>query len=138
MNEIEHHNMEEQAAMGECMAQALQAILDDHDAEDVKDLYRNIYKYTACGPWLSVQTHDGVWHHYSDLEGIENGNVRALQVGSIIEGSDDVVEGDIMDLMDYTGDKHPEDAAADFDIQVKLVDEEAGAIFDDLNEDEDE
>lgn len=130
MDEIKYEQMQEDVALGQAMADALQAILDDNDAEDVDDLYRTLYKYTECGPWLSVKLHDGSWKHCYQLHGIKNGNVRALLVGSIVEGIDSDVRGEEIDLMKYAQDEHgPEQALADFDHQVEQVNNEACALW---------
>ena len=100
---------------------------------NVASLYRSIYKYTECGPWLSVQLHDGTWKHCDELRGIENGNVRSLMVGSIIENSDAEVPGIVIDLIEY---ETPEDAVAAFNNAVEEVNDLACALWDEANGDE--
>jgi hypothetical protein len=114
MNEREYEEMQESAAIGQMIAANLQAILDDHGATNVADLYRTLYKHTECGPWLSVQLHDGTWKHCHELRGIDNGDVRALLVGAIVEGSDADVVGSVVDLMDYGDEGDEALAVADF------------------------
>ena len=85
------------------------------DAKGLGDLYRQTYKYTACGPWLSARIQyikvletDGFsgdmpyekevveWVHSDDLYSLgtwadmdsQGALVTALMVGSIVEGCD--------------------------------------------------
>ena len=59
------------------------------------EMYRCCYKYTACGPWISVHVNGG-WVHCGDLhklgtweEMLRRGDiVDELLVGSIVEGVD--------------------------------------------------
>lgn len=136
MNEMEYERMQEDAAIGQAIAQNLQAILDDNGAVDVADLYRSIYKYTDCGPWLSVQLHDGTWKHCHELRGIDNGNVRALLIGSIVEGSDAEVLGKVIDLIDYDDEGGEQQAVAAFNHELDQVNDEACRLWDEANKDE--
>jgi hypothetical protein len=115
----------------------LQSILDEYDAENVHGLYWTIYEHTDCGPWLSVQLTDGTWKHCDDLEGVANDAVQALRVGSIVEGSDAEVTGDVIDLAQYTG-ENAGSAAADFAAQVERVNAEACSLWDEANTEDDE
>lgn len=134
MNEIDYYKMQEDAAAGQACADNLEAILSDNGGGmTVADLYRSIYKYTACGPWLSVQLHDGTWKHCDELDGIDNGNVRALLVGSIVEGCDAEVEGRVLDLLEF---ETPEDAVAAFNHEIEQVNADACALWDEANEEE--
>jgi hypothetical protein len=131
MNEIDYYRMQEDAAEGQVCLDNLNAILSANGGEmTVADLYRSIYKYIDCGPWLSVQLHDGTWKHCDELHGIENGNVRALLVGSIVEGCDAEVTGRVLDLLEF---ETPEDAVAAFDHEVDQVNAEACALWDEVN-----
>lgn len=124
MNEIEYERMQEDAAIGQAIADNLNAILGD--APDVRALYRRIYKYTECGAWLSVRLHDGSVRHCGQLNDVKNGDVRALLVGSIVENSDAEVRADWIDLFDY---ETPTDAVAAFDAAVQWVDDEACSLW---------
>lgn len=135
MNEMEYERMQEDAATGQAIADNLQAILDDNDAENVAQLYRTIYKYTDCGPWLSVKLHDGTWVHCGHLQHVENNNVRALLVGSIVEGSDAEVSGDVLDLMIY---ETPAQALAAFDAEVEEVNDRACELWHEANDEDDD
>ena len=88
MNERDWHRTNRDEIAGLLCSGNLEAILDHYGATNVEQLARALYKSTDCGPWLSVQLHDGSWTHAGDLAGVENGNVRSLKVGSIVEGSD--------------------------------------------------
>ena len=94
-------------------------------------LFRSsIYKYTECGPWLSVRLHDGTVRHCDQLQGIENGSVRALLVGSIVEGSDAEVTADWIDLLI----EDPDEAVLKFNAAVEWVNDEACALWEEANE----
>lgn len=133
MNEMEYYENEEMIGMGKHMQDCLEAILSDNGSDmTVAALYRSIYKNTECGPWLSVKLHDGTWRHRGQLEGIDNGNVRALMVKSIVEGSDAEVFGKVLDLMLFDT---PEDAVAAFNREVEEVNAEACALWEEANSD---
>ena len=121
--------MQESAAIGQSIADNLNAILDD--APDVRALYRRTYKYTECGAWLSVRLHDGTIRHCDQLDDVKNDDVRALLVGSIVENSDAEVVADWIDLIDY---ETPADAAAAFNDTVDWVDNAACALWDEANQ----
>ena len=131
MNEREWQKMQyDQEAGGVCLAN-LEAILSDNGSDmNVHALYRSIYKYTACGPWLSVQLHDGTCVHCDKLHTVGNGNVRALLVGSIVEGSDAEVTADPIDLLEYDD---PAEAVRVFNATVEWVNGEACALWDAAN-----
>ena len=123
MTEREYHRMNDAQEAGELCLANLAAILDSWGEENVERLDRALYKYTPCGPHLSVMLHDGTWKHSGDLQGIENGNVRALLVGSIVEGSDADVTTDPIDLLTE------EDPVTAFDDTVDWVDAEASRLW---------
>jgi hypothetical protein len=125
MNEIEYEHMQESAAIGQSIADNLNAILGD--APDVGALYRRTYKYTECGAWLSVRLHDGSVRHCDQLSDVKNGDVRALLVGSIVENSDAEVVADWIDLIDY---ENPADAVVAFDAAVQWVDDQVCTLWD--------
>ncbi|NBT33374.1 MAG: hypothetical protein EBT13_16155, partial [Rhodobacteraceae bacterium] len=94
MNLSEYLKMQDDLEAGGIILENLEAILScNGSGMTVADLYRSIYRYTDCGPWLSVKLHDGTWKHCAQLSGIENGNIRSLLIGSIVEGSDADVVG---------------------------------------------
>ena len=138
MTEYEWQRMQDDLEGGAICLAALEEILSDNGTDSVKDLARSLYKYTECGPWLSVQLHDGSWRHSGDLDGIKNGDVRALLVGSIVEDSDAEVTGTPIDLLrcDTEG-----SAVESFDREVKWVNEEACRLWNEAHgeyEDEEE
>jgi len=106
----------------------------------VYSLYGSIYKYTPCGPWLSVRLHDGSIVHCTKLYGIGNQDVRALLVGSMVEGSDAEVTADWIDLADpkYMEEGGQEKLVADFNATVAWVNDEACALWRDANEQDDD
>jgi len=110
---------------GETILANLEAILADWSAETISSLGRAIYKGTNCGAYLSVQLHDETWKHTGHLDGIYNGDVRQLLVGSIIEGSDAEVCADAIDLLAYADST---DAVDVFSRTVEWVDDEVEDI----------
>ena len=123
------------------------------DAKGLGDLYRQTYKYTECGPWLSAQIQyikviepDGFddyphekevteWVHSDDLYRLgtwadmdsQGVLVTALMVGSIVEGCDEGTgefEVEIKHL-----DEEPEEFAKRFYETVEEVNLEAHRIW---------
>ena len=134
MNEVKHERDQELAAEGQHANACLEAILSDNGT--LPALYRSIYKYNACGPWLSVQTWDGRLFNCEDLHKVDMYEVRYLLVGSIVEGSDAEVRADPIDLVEC---ESPEQAVTLFSQTVERVNDEACALRNDANdEDEDE
>lgn len=138
MNEIDYEQMQEDAAIGKAIAANLKAILDDWGVENVKQLDRTIYKRTECGAYLSVQLHDGTWRHSGNLDGIDNGNVQALLLGSIVEGSDADVTADPISLFNYMDEGDEKRLIADFDKTVDWVNDEACRIWEENEEGDEE
>lgn len=133
MNEREYQRMQRDEEAGRICLANLEAILSDNGSDmNVHALYRSIYKYTACGPWLSVVLHDGTTRHCDKLEGIENGAVRKLLVGSIVEGSDAEVGPTTIDLLTY---EDPADAVKAFNDAVEEVNDEACSLWEEANGD---
>ena len=137
MTENEYLRWQDDMEMGGRILANLEAILSDNGSEmSVSALDRSLYKYTECGAHLSVQLHDGTWRHSGNLLGIENGNVRQLLVGSIVEGSDAEVCADPIDLIAFDD---PAKAVEVFNKTVDWVDKEACALWHDYHfEGEDE
>lgn len=131
MNEVQYERMQEFAAEGEHANACLDAILSDNGSDmTLPALYRSIYKYVACGPWLSVRTWDGRTFHCADLHKVDKTEVRYLRVGSIVEDSDAEVTADWIDLCEC---ESPEAAVALFNDTVAWVNEEACALWDEAN-----
>jgi hypothetical protein len=128
------------------------------DAKGLGDLYRQTYKYTACGPWLSAEIQytkvletDGYggdmpyekevveWVHSDDLYSLgtwadmdsKGVLVTALMVGSIVEGVDfgtDERELEVKQL-----DEEPKAFAERFYKTVEEVNAEANSIWNDTH-----
>ena len=108
----------------------LKAILSDNgSAMTVGALYHSIYKYTDCGPWLSAIKHDGHYVTCSNLGDLKLEDVAALQIGSIVEGSDATVEGDIL----YLDDLPPAELVKEFARQLEQVNSEACSLWEEAN-----
>ena len=134
MNEVQYERMQELAAEGAHANACLDAILSDNGSDlTLPALYRSIYKYTECGPWLSVRTWDGRWFHCNELHKVDKNEVRYLLVGSIVEGSDAEVTADPIDLVEC---ESPEDAVMRFNRTVEWVNDEACALWDEANKEE--
>ena len=114
--------------MGESMMKAMEAILDGCT---LAELRRAVYKHTACGPWVSFKLHDGTWNHSGDdLTGVGPGDVRSWQVGSIVEGVDNLdLKEPERDLMVYTEDKDPAQARDDFYADVECINKAADDVW---------
>jgi hypothetical protein len=111
----------------------LKAILSDNgSALTVAAVYRSIYKHTACGPWLSAIKHDGNYVTCSNLGELKLEEVAALQIGSIVEGSEATVEGDIL----YLDSLPPTKLVKEFNRQLEAVNDEACALWDEANGEE--
>lgn len=136
MHEVEYERMQELAAEGQHANACLDAILSDNGSGmTLPALYRSIYKYTDCGPWLSVQTWDGRWFHCQDLHKVDKTEVRYLLVGSIVEGSDAEVSADPIDLLAC---ESPEEAVKRFSSAVEWVNNEVFSLWHEANDDEDD
>lgn len=127
------------------------------DEESPSELYRNVYKYTECGAYLSVQIQyyktiepDGFnefpfdqlvseWVHGDDLSRLgtwkdmdsEGILVTALLVGSIVEGVDhgtDDIEIEVKQL-----DEKPEEFRKRFDAAIAEVEQQADSIWNDTH-----
>ena len=136
MNEVQYESDQELAAQGQHCNDCMDAILSDNGSDmTVRALYRSIYKYTECGPWLSVKTWDGRVFHCDKLREVNKDEVRYLLVGSIVEGSDAGVTADWIDLLEC---ETPEKAVERFNRTVAWVNDEACALWDEANNDEGE
>lgn len=136
MNEVEYERSQELAAEGEHANACLDAILSDNGSDmTLPALYRSIYKYTECGPWLSVKTWDDRTFHCDQLHEVNKNEVRYLLVGSIVEGSDAEVCADWIDLL---GCESAEEAVLLFNRSVEWVNDLACELWDEANTLEDE
>lgn len=128
MNEKEAYHLEESAACGTRILENLAAILGAYHSTTVHELYRTVYATTACGPWLSVLTHDGIWRPCNQLGDIVAGNVRGLRLGSIVEGCEATVTGHMLDLLQF---ETPVQALAAFEAELATINEVATTIHED-------
>ena len=137
MNEVEYEQMQEMIAIGAHANACLDAILSDNGSDmTLPALYHSIYRYTECGPWLSVMTWDGRKFHCDQLHNVDKNEVRYLLIDSIVEGSDAEVTADWIDLVEC---ETPEAAVDLFNQTVEWVNDEACALWNEANgEGEDE
>jgi len=128
------------------------------DAKGLGDLYRQTYKYTECGPWLSAQIQyikviesDGYgsdmpyeqkvieWVHSDDLYNLGTWAdmdskgilVTALMVGSIVEGCDHGTEEHELEVKHL--DEEAQEFAERFYKTVEEINAEAKTIWNDTH-----
>lgn len=127
------------------------------DAKGLGALYRQTYKYTDCGPWLSARVQyikvlepDGFdeypheqevteWVHSDDLYRLGSWSdmdsqgvlVTALMVGSIVEGCDHGTDEHELEIKQL--DEEPEAFAERFYKAVEEVNDEANSIWNDTH-----
>jgi len=126
MNEIQQMEMDEASAMAAHCASCAQGILTSHGFDTWHELYRDIYKWTPCGPWLAVETADGAWIDCDDLDDAGDIEVVGFRVGTIVEGSNAEINADWVYFEDC---ESPADALANFHQAVEWVDAEAKESF---------
>lgn len=130
-NEVEYEREQELIAEGQHANACLDAIIADYGCEhSLRALYRSIYEHTECGAWLSVMTWDGRTFHCDQLHEVSASEARYLTVGSIAEGSDAEVSADPIDLVEC---ESPKAAVELFKRTVEWVNDEACALLDDDN-----
>ena len=127
------------------------------DAGSPAELYRQVYKYTTCGAYLSVQIQynktiepDGFnefpfdqlvseWVHCGELSRLGTWKemdqqgvlVTAMLVGSIVEGVD--YGTDDVEIEANQVDEEPSEYCKRFDEALKEVEQEAAAIWQDTH-----
>jgi len=99
----EYERGNELAAQGEQMARWAGNLLEVWGEENFRDLNRRVYKSTDCGAYvcLLLWADSPVWSGDQRLADIKPGDVKAIGVGSIVEGTDAAVEPDWLYLTDY-------------------------------------
>jgi len=123
------------------------------DADSPAELYRQLYKYTACGAYLSVQieyyktiepdgfndfpfdrlvnewVHCGELHHLGTWKDLDEKGVLivAMMVGSIVEGVDQCTQDILLDVKQL--DEEPQEFHERFQIALSNVEEEADSIW---------
>ena len=127
------------------------------DADSPNELYRQVYKYTTCGAYLSVQIEyyktiepDGFndfpfdklvseWVHCGELGALGTWKdldqqgvlVTAMMVGSIVEGVDQCTES--IEVEANQLDEEPEEYAKRFYAALGEVEQEAESIWNDTH-----
>lgn len=110
--------------------------------ESPHEMYRVFYKYTDCGPWVSVRV-NGQWVHCQDLhklgtwqEMLRRGDiVDEVLIGSIVEGVDQCAEevpvrlGDLRSARSKKGSITRHSLRAAFDKAVDRVNDDAAHIW---------
>ena len=120
------------------------AALDEHcDFASPHELYRSVYKYTECGPWMSMLVNGG-WVHCGELHTLGTWKqmlerkmiVTELLFGSIVEGVDQCADEVSVTLADMTHAEHgvkQETVMAAIYGAVERVNEDARAIWNDTH-----
>lgn len=135
-------DLEEQARRNDMLPH-----LAKYDYDSPHEMYRVLYKYTDCGPWMSIKV-NGQWVHCQDLhklgtwqEMVRRGDiVEEVLIGSIVEGSDAEpapVSLRLSNLMSRKT-KSPRvtraSLSAAIDAAVRAVNDEACALWNEANE----
>lgn len=130
----QHYSAEEANALGAAMTEAITALLAWWDVQDFASLDRRVYKTTACGASIGLELHDGgfVWSGDPRLATTPPMEVRAIGVGSIVEGTDRTVEHEFIDLLDYA-ERDADDFVTAFGKLVDQVDEAAQEAWNDTH-----
>lgn len=76
----------------------IQDLAEYFEASDASlgSIQARVYKMTACGAWIALRDPYGNWHPSSESQ--FEGPIAAIQFGSIVEGSDAEVTGDVLEL----------------------------------------
>lgn len=122
-------------AAGIVCLEAIKALLAHWGEKDLGQMNERVYRAYSCGPWLAVRLHNGTWVHGTrDLENVKLEDVGALKVGSIVEGSDAEIEGDVLELVSYEDD--PDALRLDFGRQLEGVDDQVQTIWYEMHPDD--
>ena len=150
MNEIEYEEMQESAAIGQALAECVNAIMAEYDATTPYDLQRGAYKYTDCGPSVGFKLFDGSYMWNGDDRANDPSWVAHVQdicIGSIVEGSDAEVPPvwlnllSIADGSDRICNKHPDKTVGQLAVRrwyhvLGGVNDEACALWHEANDEE--
>jgi hypothetical protein len=68
----------------------IQELCEEQGYENFFQFGRSLYKYTDCGPWcrLILDDESDIYYESEKANDSNLGNVIALEIGSIVEGSD--------------------------------------------------
>jgi len=141
-SEIDYERQQETAAQGEHIRACMDAIIEDAGANfrNLESLQRRAYKDTEAGISLSFQLDDGTFIYSGTIGGNDASlvdRVRRIGFSSIIEGSDREVEGSWLDLLSDEIDS-PEKAVTEYNRMQQETDDEACAIWEEENGNDDE
>lgn len=134
-NHAEFERQQRDEAAGITCLVALQTLLKYWGEKDLGQMHERVYQAYSCGPWLAVRLHDGTWvHGNGELTEVKLEDVAALKVGSIVEGSEAEIEGDVLELVSYGED--PDALRLDFERQLVGVNDQVTTIWNDMHPDE--
>ena len=136
--ERRYHDQEEAAAMGEAMAQHLEALLAFYGRDNFAQVDRALYKYTDCGAYLGLYPWegDGIWSGSQRMKEVRPGDIRSIGVGSIVEGTDACPEMQWLQMTDYAEDETSDRFIKDFFDAVEVVEKWAAEIWDETHEED--
>jgi hypothetical protein len=148
MDEIEYHQMQEDAAIAANIGKAVRAILNHYDATTLARLQRNAYKYSDCGVSVSFRLYDGTYIWNGDSRALDPAMVDMVEdicISSIVEGSDAEVEPFWLDIVkladgsDRACEKYPDDSIEQLalrrsDEAIHYVESEAHCLWVEANE----
>jgi hypothetical protein len=116
------------------------------DYDSPAEMYRVFYKYTDCGPWVSVHV-NGAWVHCEDLHTLGTWKemvarrdvVDEILVGSIVEGADECADEVSVRLADIRSKRSKKHAVTQSSLRsalgeaVATVNEDAKRIWNDTH-----
>ena len=150
MDEIEYEKMQESAAIGQALAECVEAIMAEYSATTLAQLQRSAYKYTDCGPSVGFRLFDGSYVWEGDDRARDESlvaHVEDICIGSIVEGSDAEVSPvwanllGIADGSDPICEKYPDETVGQLAVRrwyhvLEGVNDEACALWHEANEDQ--
>ena len=151
MNEIEYEKMQESAAIGQALADCVNAIMVEYSATTLAQLQRSAYKWTECGPSVGFRLFDGsyIWEGEDRAKNPSwVAHVQDICIGSIVESSDSEVTPVWLNLLgiadgsDRICEKYPDESVGQLAVRrwydvLKDVNDEACALWHEANDEED-
>jgi hypothetical protein len=140
-SEIDYERQQETAAQGEHVRACMDAIIEDQWADrTLASLQRRAYKDTDAGILLSFQLDDGTFIYSGTIEAKDASlvnRVRRISFSSMVEGTDREVAPTWLDLLSDEIDS-PEKAVAEYNRMQQETNDEACAIWEEENGNEDD
>ena len=127
------------------MNQSLHKLIDNHSYDGTLFSFgRNVYKSTDCGPWVAFELSDGTALYYEDkqarvtLDELEEKGitVTAIEIGSIVEGSDVEVNSILVEVDDSFTESEFWEAVNGVDEEAKFYWKRDNATYYSLRDDQ--